>query len=531
MRVLRVAELGVMRSQTILAIAGIALLLVGAGFIKRSILPHQNTVIAAANCHTPATIIEPPPGVNAIGTAVLLHGLGANRRTMTYLGADLAGHGFRAYLLDLAGHGDNEDPYTFARAEECADATVESLMRARQIDPASTILVGHSMGGAIAIRMADLAPVAGTIGISPAPMVLPRRMPANLLVFSGELDLWPMKRQASALADAAGGQRIRPSDFSERRAFGLQSVPYATHTSLITDRRVAHQSELWAMETLFPRIGAKTLALNLDLATYDTFQQGRRRLAGSLFGLIGLILLFPAAAVVAGAIARPSPESSTLEANEPSHPRYLLVIVEQTVCALVSVLIFALFVPLRFLHLYDGDYLASLLLLSGILLLALNWNYVTPNLRVNIKALIVAAALAFAAFLATGAWLNWQVADLWMNAPRWLRFFALLPVTALFCFAEEVALGPVGAGKHRALRFIVFLAMRLELWLACLLAYYELASGRALLGVLVTGLAAFSVLQRLASDALRNRTGSALAAAVFDAILASWFIAAVFPLT
>ena len=139
--------------------------------------------------------------------------------------------------------------------------------------------------------------------------------------------------------------------------------------------------------------------------------------------------------------------------------------------------------------------------------------------------------LAFAAFLATGAWLNWQVADLWMNAPRWLRFVVLVPVSGIFCFAEEVALGPVGGGKHRAVRFVVFLAMRLELWLACILAYYELASGRALLGVLVTGLAVFSILQRLASDSLRKRTGSTLAAALFDAILASWFIAAVFPLT
>jgi hypothetical protein len=73
--------------------------------------------------------------------------------------------------------------------------------------------------------------------------------------------------------------------------------------------------------------------------------------------------------------------------------------------------------------------------------------------------------------------------------------------------------------------------MRLELWLACILAYYELDSGRALLGVLVTGLAIFSILQRLASDSLRTRIGSALAAALFGAILVSWFIAAVFPLT
>lgn len=118
-----------------------------------------------------------------------------------------------------------------------------------------------------------------------------------------------------------------------------------------------------------------------------------------------------------------------------------------------------------------------------------------------------------------------------MNAPRWARFAALLPVGYIFCFAEEVTLGPVGAGKNRAMRFGVFLIMRVELWLAILLAYYELESGRALLGVLVTGLAIFSVVQRLATDALRLRTGSATGAAGFGAILAAWLIAAVFPLT
>ena len=54
--------------------------------------------------------------------------------------------------------------------------------------------------------------------------------------------------------------------------------------------------------------------------------------------------------------------------------------------------------------------------------------------------------------------------------------------------------------------------------------------GHALLGVLVVGLGAFSFAQRLATDAVRLRTGSAAAAAVFGAILASWFVAAVFPL-
>jgi hypothetical protein len=101
----------------------------------------------------------------------------------------------------------------------------------------------------------------------------------------------------------------------------------------------------------------------------------------------------------------------------------------------------------------------------------------------------------------------------------------------VFNFAEEVLLGPVGQGSKRWTRLAIALAMRFELWLACLLAYYQLANGQVLIGVLVPTLAIFSLLQRFAADALRTQTRSPIAAATFGAILCSWFVAAIFPLT
>jgi len=89
----------------------------------------------------------------------------------------------------------------------------------------------------------------------------------------------------------------------------------------------------------------------------------------------------------------------------------------------------------------------------------------------------------------------------------------------------------VQSGKARALRCAVFLLLRLEIFLACTLAYYELRSGQVLIPLLAVFLALFSILQRLAADAVRKRTGSIAAAIIFSAILAAWFVAAVFPLT
>lgn len=230
------------RWEIIFAAVGLLFLALGVRWIHVAELPKQETWLDAGGCHTPITILEPPAGVQPAGSVVVLHGLSANRRLMMYLAEDFAGHGLRAFAIDLPGHGDSKDAFSFARAQRCATAAVESLIRSGTIDPKKTILLGHSMGGAIAIRMADRDPLAATIALSPAPMTMPQRMPANLLVFSAGADLDVLKRTAQDLSAAAGGARTASDDFAQQRAFDLQTVPYSTHTSLLSDHRVAHQS-------------------------------------------------------------------------------------------------------------------------------------------------------------------------------------------------------------------------------------------------------------------------------------------------
>jgi pimeloyl-ACP methyl ester carboxylesterase len=528
--------------QVILAIVGVVFLALGARWIRVAELPKQEIWLDAGGCHTPTTVLDPPADVKPAGSVVLLHGLAANRRLMIYLAEDFAGHGFRAYAIDLPGHGDSRDAFSFARAQDCATFAVESLTRSGQLDPKTTILLGHSMGGAIAIRMADRDPVAATIALSPAPMNAPQRMPANLLVFSASADLGILKRVAQSLEDAAGGERTAPEDFVQRRAFELRWLPRSTHTSLLSDRRVAHDSEKWAMQALFPEIAADTLTLNLDLATYETFGKGRRRLAGGVLGFLGILLLFPLVVALAAKAAMPAPSAAAdaPDATSPSglaiespgnHPSTQLLLGETALCAMLGVLLLVLGVPLIFLHLYTGAYLASLLLIVGILLLIFNFGFAMEYASLPGKKLVVAAILGFATFLAIGGWMNWQLDDAWLNAPRWLRFAGLLPVMWIYSFAEEVVLGPTHHGLQRAVRFAISLLLRAEIFLACTLAWYLFASGQVLIPLLFVYLGVFSILQRLATDALRSRIASATAAALFGAILASWFIAGVFPLT
>lgn len=504
------------------------LLLASAWAIHRTELPREDFTVNSRGCSTPITVVEPQQPARA--SAVLFHGLAANRRVMLLLGESLARNNrLRAFLVDLAGHGDNTDAFSFARAEECAAATVEALIRRGRIDPKQTVLVGHSLGGAIAVRLADREPVAATIAISPAPMVLPRRMPANLLVFSASYDLSVLRRQADGLALAAGGDRTGIEDFRQLRAFHLETLSLADHTSVLVDPRVVEQSADWirgSLDALTLKSAQMTAWTDLPRATSGISFHSVVRAVAPFAGLLALLMMFPMALAVAARAARPAhSEIATVR------PTRALAIAEGAALALAGVFLLKLGTPLKFLHMYSADYLVSLLAIFAALMLALNRDAAKESWSWNARQWSAAAILGFAVTLAIGAWLNWNVSDLWLNEARWMRFAIVLPFAFLFGFAEETILGPVQHGKQGTLRFAVALTLRLEIWLACVVGVYTLANGQFLIGVLVTGLAAFSILQRLSTDAIRGATGSATAAAVFGAILAAWFIAAVFPLT
>ena len=109
------------------------LLLLGASFVRRSSLPRRDALIVAGSCHTPATILEPPAGREPVGTAILLHGLGANRRTMMYLGTDFRGTWLsRLPARSCPGTATTRMPSPSRRRKNARTPRVESLMREGQ---------------------------------------------------------------------------------------------------------------------------------------------------------------------------------------------------------------------------------------------------------------------------------------------------------------------------------------------------------------------------------------------------------------
>lgn len=497
------------RQESLLAAIGIALLVVGAQLIRMSRGPAHDIVLSDA-CRSPIRVLE-PRGERPLGSAVVFHGLAANRRLMQTFGQALAAAGLRVYLIDSPGHGDSTEPFSLGRTEQCAAAVLESLARRGEIMPDRTVLAGHSMGAAVAVRLADRFPAAATIALSPAPMNLPRRMPANLLILYAALDPELVTESAHALLRAAGGERLQTEDFRQRRAVKLQFVPRASHVSVVFDPRVQRWASGWALNALEGKASGSLSSRGSPFA-------------GGAMGLVGLLLLFPLAASAITTICRASGAET---APAPLRAGRLLGL--WTIAALFSVGVLNLWVPLRVLRMLTGDYLGSFFLVAGLALVAMLWKEKRAAPGFGFGPTAAGCLFGLAAVLGLGAWLNWQLTDAWMNLTRWVRFVPLVLICLPYFVSEELALGPPAA-ERRLRRLTMFLAMRVILWLALILALFAFDSQQVLVLLLAVYMLAIALVQRGAADAIRRRTGSAGAAAVVGAILQGWFIAAVFPL-
>ena len=517
-------------------LAALGALFLGVGALVHLVVarPERNTVFLAGSCEVPATIIEPAARGGNV-TAIVFHGLSANRRLMTTLGQSLAWSDLRVILVDLPGHGDNSDAFSIERCEECAGALLDSFAKSGEINPDRTVLIGHSLGGALAMRMADRVPVAATVAISPAPMVPvenipadvipmkpPHRMPANLLIVMGQLEPERAKQAAQKLIEMAGGQRHVLEDFRQRRAARLIVAPYATHTSLLINRRVWDVMDVWWR-----------MATPVRWPTRNFF--GYTLYGGMISGVIGLAFLFALAVRVVA--------SGGAKSSGAPPPRTATVLVVWLMAAALGGGLSYVLVPLRVLRIFGGSLLASVLAIVGVIVLAYLWRaaraqHAAPLPSEDQKGWAVGAALGLATVLAFSAWLGWQATDVWMNGARWWRFALLAPLLLLHSLAEEKALGwersaEAGAANWggRLRRYFIFFLLRLMVLLAVALPLGGWQIERVLILLLTPYLVIFSVGQRLGADAVRRESGSLAAAAVFSAILAAWFIAGVFPIT
>jgi uncharacterized protein len=101
-----------------------------------------------------------PPHADGGAALIFMHGLGSSRGSLLDQAGMLAEQGYGALLFDLRAHGRSEGKQSSWGQAEVMDvqAALHFLQAQPDVDPAKIGIVGHSMGGAIAIRAAAQLP-------------------------------------------------------------------------------------------------------------------------------------------------------------------------------------------------------------------------------------------------------------------------------------------------------------------------------------------------------------------------------------
>jgi pimeloyl-ACP methyl ester carboxylesterase len=494
------------------ALAGI--LLCGFGLWLALPTPYRERtyIFKAEGCRLETTIVEKQIG-GGQGSVLLFHGISANKKIMSYLARGFAEQGLRVYVPDLPGHGRTPGPFSPARAEQCGEALLRELLSRGMISTDRAILAGHSMGGAIVARIASRVPVAGLIAISPAPMRAahgvtpekllfsdPRDLPPHSLVMAGSLELESMRRNAADLvATRSDGTTL------------YAEIHGATHVSILFSGVAMRSAQAWSAQVLhLPPAAALP---------------SHRPLTGALVGFVGILLI--AGPFLREATGKKSKEETAAMGAAIGLPRLFL---EFAAGSVLIVLLLRFWIPLKAIGLFQGDYLASFLLLLGAVLVVMHWSSVRGASTNSTRQLLAAGFAGIVMLVLATGWFDLTFYEAWLTGARWARFPFLLLVLFPYVMAEETLLGPVERGK-RWRRLALALTLRLILWGALMGGVLILHNGEILMGLLSLYMAVFNLIQRSAMDIVRNETGSGAATALFGAILQAGFCLVIFPLT
>lgn len=467
---------------------------------------------------------------------LLLHGYAANRRQLRQLAEVLATAGAEVYVPDLPGRGDHPGratprapgslPAPACRQAEQAgfNARMETpretraaldvahhLQRAYGVARDRLVVVGHSMGGGVALEVGQRLLPAATISLSGLERSVAPGRPPHPLFITARLDLPPLRRAADRMHERAGNAAGREEFLITHSWLPFHSG--AQQAIVDWANRAVPEARL----SVPPLLNEKLLAL--DLA-----------------GLFFLVALFAPLASLAGWALRPEPfgeivPETRLSTWSPLHLLGYALVVGLTVVTVIHLLKLAGWShPLSFLHL-EGGYLPSLLLLSTAGLLPALWrqpwvrNWRETGLKVS-----VALALAAYVVVAGGGFVTWQLYDLWPTPARLAKLLLLVPLLFPYALGEELLVRTFSKRHRGGTALSAFLLWRLALLASILFGVLVFTSGQGMLVVLAVPLLLLSVVEYYFAQALYRSVASAYANAVLKAVLLAWIFATVFPL-
>lgn len=202
-------------------------------------LQHEHLRLGAL----PVTIVADESTAADAPAVVIAHGFAASRQIMLPFAVTLARAGYRAYLLDFPGHGQNPTPLRGditdreGRYRQLHVALDEVTALARTRGATEIGLLGHSMGSDAVVRYAQERPdIGAVVAVSLFYDNISANSPPNLLVITGVLEpgLRPFAQQvADTAAGGSGTLDTTYGDFADGTARRVVLAPGVEHIGVL----------------------------------------------------------------------------------------------------------------------------------------------------------------------------------------------------------------------------------------------------------------------------------------------------------
>lgn len=465
---------------------------------------------------------------SARAAVVVVHGFSGNRQLMYGFGFALARSGYVAALIDFAGHGASLDrlPGEFdeARYQKLAAnlaTAIEHLQRDWNIPRERIAILGHSMGASVVTRYAVEHPdVPATVAISlgefggrlPAQADRPR----NLLILVGAAEFAGFINGSTnglraAWPDGVAGQTY--GDFALGSARRLVTVPGVEHITILFSPLTYQEAAAW-------------LGAVFDVSPISGARDGRMGWVAVLY-LAAAIGFCPLARVVLPRVSLPPAAAQ----RQPVSGRLAIALV--LIVGMLTPLVMTRF-PIDWMPLTVGNYAGAFFLVAGVGLwagIALRAVIIrarsAPDISIgppSFRLILAAGALAAYALLTFGltahlTWTSFALAGerVWM-AP------VLFVFMLVYFWADETL---IARASGRA-RLGLYLFSKVTL-LVSLVAAILVFGGPFFLLILLPVLLILFVWHGLYAHCLHRLTGRPWVAAVLNAAVFAWIIAATFP--
>jgi pimeloyl-ACP methyl ester carboxylesterase len=411
------------------------------------------------------------PAVESRGQVLVVHGLDASKNVMNVLSYSLAEAGFEVFAIDLPGHGDSRAGFDALLARKAVDSVLEKL-------GPQTAVVGHSLGGAMLLDVANERPIQRMVLFSPAPTPLEALQAEQVLVLEGEFDPSRIRAFAPKILDSTTGN-------SESR-----DLAWTGHSGGLFRAPVLISVATW--------LGGDATAIHAGFRVALILA----KLALSL--ALGIVLLGFRKAVPA--------------TEEPPEPARLSML-HYVFASLGAAAILAFVNVAAWLRIFTMDYLMGFIFLVGCILCTR-----CRGLKVHSRHLLIgAAAAAYLIAVAGGLGIS-ELLHVSLTGGRWWRFPAILALSLPLFLADELLLRLLRpAWKATAIAILT----RLVIGAVAVSGVLIMNRNAAFLLLLAHLIVLFWIVLWLMTGLVRKRTDP-LTAALFAAIVQGWGFAALF---